>query len=157
MLSDFYPTRTMHTPRLGVEERWRRDIRKWRPLAARGDAMVDYAYCLQHGAGVRRDLAQAEEIYRRAIESDYVTEAGREEARYLLSVILLRDKSGSSRREAVDLLLAATAYGDYPVAQRFLEEVAAGTEGAACTCRRYLRPGLARRYCGLHRPAPRMA
>lgn len=191
MLSDFYPTRTMHTPRLGVEERWRRDIRKWRPLAARGDAMaihniavayrvlgrarlsaqwfkkaamtgdgdamVDYAYCLQHGAGVRRDLAQAEEVYRRAVEFDYVTEASREEARYLLSVILLREKSGSPRREAVKLLEAATADGDYPVAQRFLEEVAAGTEGAACTCRRYLRPGLARRYCGLRRPAPRMA
>ena len=25
-----------------------------------GDAMVDYAYCLQHGAGVRPDLTLAE-------------------------------------------------------------------------------------------------
>jgi hypothetical protein len=84
-----------------------------------------------------------------------VTEARREEARYLLSVILLRDKSGSSRREAVELLVAANADGDYPVAQRFLEDVAAGREDTACTCRRYLRPGLARRHCPLHRPATR--
>jgi TPR repeat protein len=173
-------TKTMTT-----KERWRRDIRKWRPQAARGDgralvniavayrvlgrarlsaqwfkkaamtddgdAMVDYAYCLQHGAGVRRDLALAEELYRRAIGSYYICEAGREEAMYLLSVILLRNNSGISRCEALKLLRAANVDGDYPVAQRFLEAVASGRAGTACTCRRYLRPGLARVHCPLHR------
>ena len=167
-----------------TEERWHRNIRKWRPKAARGDgtaisniavayrvlgrsglsarwfqkaamagdgdAMVDYAYCLQHGAGVRRDLALAKEMYRRAIQSDHICENGREEALYLLSVILLRDESDASRREALKLLKASNVDGDYPVAQRLLEDIASGMEGVACTCRRHLRPGLARLYCPLH-------
>jgi hypothetical protein len=168
-----------------TEERWRRDIQKWRTKAARGDgsaisniavgyrvlgrpglsvrwfqkaammgdgdAMVDYAYCLQHGAGVRRDLTRAEEMYRRAIGSDHICENGREEALYLLSVILLQDESDASRCEALKLLKAANVDSDYPVAQRLLEEIASGKEGVACTCRRYLRPGLARVHCPLHR------
>ena len=146
-----------------TEERGYRDIRKWRPKAARGDgaaisniavayrvlgrfglsarwfqkaammgdgdAMVDYAYCLQHGAGVRPDLTLAEEMYRRAIESDHICENGREEALYLLSVILLRDESDTSRREALKLLKASNVDGDYPVAQRLLEDIASGMEG----------------------------
>ena len=168
-----------------TEERGYRDIRKWRPKAARGDgaaisniavayrvlgrfglsarwfqkaamagdgdAMVDYAYCLQHGAGVRPDLTLAEEMYRRAIESDHICENGREEALYLLSVILLRDESDTSRREALKLLKASNVDGDYLVAQRLLEDIASGMEGVACTCRRHLRPGLARVHCPLHR------
>lgn len=168
-----------------TEDRWRRDIRKWSPQAARGDgtaiynigvayrvlgrarlaaqwfkraamagdgdAMVDFAYCLQHGAGVRRDLALAEKMYRRAIGSYNITEAGREEARYLLAVILLRDRPAASRREARKLLREANVDGDYPVAQRLLDGVVSGREGTACTCRRYLRPGLARVHCPLHR------
>ena len=167
-----------------TEERWHRDIRKWRPKAARGDgtdisniavayrvlgrsglsarwfqkaamagdgdAMVDYAYCLQHGAGVRRDLALAKEMYRRALQSVHICENGREEALYLLSVILLRDESDASRREALKLLKASNVDGDYPVAQRLLEDIASGMERVACTCRRHLRPGLARLYCPLH-------
>ena len=139
-----------------TEERGYRDIRKWRPKAARGDgaaisnievayrvlgrfglsarwfqkaammgdgdAIVDYAYCLQHGAGVRPDLTLAKEMYRRAIESDHICENGREEALYLLSVILLRDESDTSRREALKLLKASNVDGDYPVAQRLLED-----------------------------------
>ena len=168
-----------------TEERWRRDIPKWRPRAAQGDgaalsniavayrvlgrtrlsaqwfrkaamagdgdAMVDYGYCLQHGAGVRCDLISAEAMYRRAIVSNHVCDNGREEALYLLSVILLRNESASSRREAMKLLKAANGDGDYPVAQRLLEDVAIGREGIACTCRRYLRPGLARVHCLVHR------
>lgn len=168
-----------------IEERWRCDIRKWRPRAAcgdgtaisniavayrvlgrarlsaqwfrkaamtgDGDAMVDYGYCLQHGAGIRRDLALAEAMYRRAIGSKQICENGREEALYLLSVILLRNESISSRREAMKLLKAANGDGDYPVAQRLLENVALGRQGTACTCRRHLRPGLARMYCLVHR------
>lgn len=167
-----------------TEERWHRDIRKWRPKAARGDgtaisniavayrvlgrsglsarwfqkaamagdgdAMVDYAYCLQHGAGVRRDLALAKEMYRRAVQSDHICESGREEALYLLSVILLRDESDASRLEALKLLKASNVDGNYPVAQRLLEDIASGMERVACTCRRHLRPGLARLYCPLH-------
>ena len=167
-----------------AEELWRRDIRKWRPKAARGDgtaisniavayrvlgrsglsarwfqkaamagdgdAMVDYAYCLQHGAGVRRDLTLAKKMYRRAIQSDHICENGREEALYLLSVILLRDESDASRREALKLLKASNVDGDYPVAQRLLEDIASGMEGVACTCRRHLRLGLAHLYCPLH-------
>jgi TPR repeat protein len=127
---------------------------QWFKKAARtvnGDATVDYAYCLQHGAGVRRDLALAEGLYRRAIGSYYICEASREEAMYLLSVILLRDKSGASRREALKLLRAANVDGDYPTAQSLLANVASGREGTACTCRRHLRPGLACVHCPLHR------
>ena len=168
-----------------TQERWHRDIRKWRPKAARGDgtaisniavayrvlgrsglsarwfqkaamagdgdAMVDYAYCLQHGAGVRRDLTLAKEMYRRALQSDHICENGREEALYLLSVILLRDESDASRREALKLLKASNVDGDYPVAQHLLVDIASGMEGVACTCRRHLRPGLARLHCPLHR------
>ena len=168
-----------------TQERWHRDIRKWRPKAARGDgtaisniavayrvlgrsglsarwfqkaamagdgdAMVDYAYCLQHGAGVRRDLTLAKEMYRRALQSDHICENGREEALYLLSVILLRDESDASRREALKLLKASDVDGDYPVAQHLLVDIASGMEGVACTCRRHLRPGLARLHCPLHR------
>ena len=120
-------------------------------MAGDGDAMVDYGYCLQHGEGVRRDLISAEAMYRRAIVSNHVCDNGREEALYLLSVILLRNESASSRREAMKLLKAANGDGDYPVAQRLLEDVALGREGIACTCRRYLRPGLARVHCLVHR------
>lgn len=146
-----------------TEERWRRDIRKWRPKAVRGDgtatssiavayrvlgrsglsarwfqkaamagdgdAMVDYAYCLQHGAGVRRDLTLAKEMYRRAIQSDHICENGREEALYLLSVILLRDESDASRREALKLLKASNVDGDYPVAQRLWRISSPGWKG----------------------------
>jgi TPR repeat protein len=132
--------------RSGLSARWFQKA----AMAGDGDAMVDYAYCLQHGAGVRRDLTLAKEMYRRAIQSDHICENGREEALYLLSVILLRDESDTSRREALKLLKASNVDGDYPVAQRLLEDIASGMEGVACTCRRHLRLGLAHLYCPLH-------
>jgi TPR repeat protein len=133
--------------RPGLAARWFKKA----AMAGDGDAMVDYAYCLQHGAGVRRDLISAEQMYRSAIGSNHISENGREEALYLLSTIVLRDESESSRREALKLLKAANVDGDYPVAQRLLEDIVSGRVGIACTCRRSLRPGLARVHCLLHR------
>ena len=126
---------------------------KWYRRAAErgdGDAMTDWAYCLQHGAGVRRDEASAEQAYRSAIASESITQSSREEAMYYLAVILLGKQSTSSRRAAAKLLRVANTDGDYPQAQTLLEVVTSAAPRNVCTCRRYLRPRLAKRHCRLH-------
>jgi hypothetical protein len=161
-------------------------IRKWRPIALRGDrtasynvaaayrilenfklaarwfkrtaqkgdgeAMTDWGYCLQHGVGVRRDERSAELAYRSAIASKWITDYGREEAMYHLSVLLLGRHSASSRRAAARLLRVANADGDYPQAQALLRVVGSADVCTVCVCRRHLRPRLARRHCPLHGP-----
>jgi len=161
-------------------------IRKWRPIAVRGDSidmsnvaaayrilenfrlsarwyrraaehgdgdsMTDWGYCLQHGVGVRRDERSAEQAYRSAIACKWITELGREEAMYHLAVHLLGRRSASSRRAAVKLLRVANADGDYPQAQALLRTVKSADLQNVCTCRRHLRPRLAKRHCHLHGP-----
>jgi TPR repeat protein len=163
-------------------------IRKWRPLAVRGDtiamenvaaayrilekfrlaalwykraaekgngdAMTEWAYCLQHAVGVERDERSAERLYRSAIASKWITDFSREEAMYHLAVLLLGRQSASSRRAAAKLLGNANADGDYPQAGALLRMVKSSDarDVCICICRRHLRPRLAKRHCPLHGP-----
>ena len=126
---------------------------RWYQRAAEsgdGDALTEWGYCLQHGVGIRKDTEAAERAYRAAIASKWITENGREEAMYHLAVILLGRNSTSSRRAADRLLRRASADGDYPQAHALLQKVRTVDIQHVCTCRRRLRPRLARRHCPLH-------
>ena len=87
-----------------------------------GDALVDWGHCLQHGMGVRMDSAAAELAYRAAIKSNYISDYGREEAMYLLAVLLTQSRPRGWRREASTLLRRASADGDYPQAASLIEQ-----------------------------------
>lgn len=115
-----------------------------------GDAMVDWGHCLQHGMGVRKDSAAAELAYRAAIKSNYISEYGREEAMYLLAVLLTQGRPRGWRREASTLLRRASADGDYPQAENLIEQLTAMSSVPICTCRRWLRPTLRRLACPIH-------
>ena len=126
---------------------------RWYERAAKtgdGDAMTDWGYCLQHGVGVRKNERSAERVYRSAMRCRWITEYSREEAMYHLAVILLGRNSTSSRRAADRLLRLASADGDYPQAHALLQKVRTVDIQHVCTCRRRLRPRLARRHCPLH-------
>jgi uncharacterized protein len=115
-----------------------------------GDALTDWGYCLQHGAGVRKNLPAAERAYRTALRTRSISEYGREEAMYHLAVLLFRRGTAVSRRAAVRLLKRASADGDYPQAVVLLRAIEAEMVPGICVCRRYLRQRLAQRYCPLH-------
>lgn len=117
-----------------------------------GDALVEWGYCLQHGAGVRKDGRAADRAYRKAIDSEWITDYSREEAMYYLAVLLLGRRSAHCRRAAAKLLRDASADGDYPQAKILLQALESEDPRAICVCRRHLRPGLARRHCPLHGP-----
>jgi TPR repeat protein len=126
---------------------------RWFQRAAQsgdGDALTDWGYCLQHGAGVRKDLPAAEQAYRAALRARLISEYGREEAMYHLAVLLFRRRSAASRRAAVRFLKRASADGDYPQAAALLNAIEVETVPDICVCRRYLRPRLAQSYCPLH-------
>ena len=117
-----------------------------------GDAKCDWAYCLQHGVGIRRNVDLAERTYRGAIASKCITAFGREEAMYHLATLLLVKETIASRRAASKLLRTANADGDYPQADALLKIMNASDIWTVCTCRRHLRPRLAKRHCPLHGP-----
>lgn len=117
-----------------------------------GDALTEWGYCLQHGIGIRKDDKAAEQAYRAAIRSEWITDYCREEAMYHLAVLLLSRRSAVSRRAAASLLRVAFADGDYPQAEALLRIVESADIRDICVCRRHLRPGLARRHCPMHRP-----
>jgi hypothetical protein len=119
-----------------------------------GDALTDWGYCLQHGIGTEKDGRAAERAYRAAIDSNCITDYCREEAMYHLAVILLGRRSTSSRRAAAELLRLASADGDYPQAEDLLQIVNLTHTHNICSCRRHLRPRLARRHCPVHGPPP---
>jgi len=128
---------------------------RWYKMAAEkgdGDAMTEWGYCLQHGVGIRKDERLAERAYRSAIACTWITEYCREEAMYHLAVLLLARHSTSSRRAAARLLRAANADDDYPQAQALLRIMRSSDARYVCTCRRHLRPRLAKRHCPLHGP-----
>jgi TPR repeat protein len=128
---------------------------RWYKRAAEqgdGDAMTDWGYCLQHGIGVQKNEKLAEQTYRSAIASKWITDYSREEAMYHLAVLLLSRQFASSRRAAVRLLRAANVDEDYPQAQALLHSVGTTDIRGICICRRHLRPGLAKRHCPLHGP-----
>lgn len=131
---------------------------RWYQRAAEhgdGDALVEWGYCLQHGVGTRMDQDAAEQAYRAAIASIWITEYAREEAMYHLAVLLLGQRSDPSRHAAAELLRRAGADKDYPQAEILLQHVTSSTDGSPCVCRRHLRPRLAKRHCPLHGPLQR--
>ena len=88
-----------------------------------GDALLEWGYCLQHGAGIPKDRRAAERAYWAAIGSDWITDDSREEAMYHLAVLLLGRRSAPCRRAAAGLLRDATADRDYPQAEALLRGV----------------------------------
>ena len=114
--------------------------------------MTDWGYCLQHGVGVLRDKVAAEQVYRSAIVSKWITDYSREEAMYHLAILQLGKRSAASRRVAAKLLRTASADGDYPQALALLTLAVSVDIRNVCSCRRHLRPRLAKRHCPIHRP-----
>jgi len=126
--------------------------RWWQKAAASGDGTdkLEVGYCLHHGAGTRKNLAEAAIAYEEAMVSDTASQLDREEAMYLRAVLLLSTPVSTSRKRAISLLRRANADADYPQAAELL--AALDTPPVLiCTCRRELRLGLARVHCRVHR------
>ena len=129
-------------------------FRWWKRAADAGDGsdMLEVAYCYNHGLGVRRDEGAAARYYEAAIRNDNISQLEQEEAMYHLAILLMEKRgNGAVRRRAVNLLREANADGDYPQAAELLASMDT-PEFEPCTCRRSLRPALARIACSLHRP-----
>lgn len=118
-----------------------------------GDAAVTAGYGYLYGIGVRRDLAAARRILRRAVRATNISNIspyGREEALYHLAVA---DIDSGNRRHAVGLLEQANNDDDFPEAASLLAQIRAATESMPCRCRRHLNkhlPGHAN--CPQHPP-----
>ena len=126
--------------------------RWWKTSATSGDGTdsLEVGYCLHHGAGVRKNSAAAARAYEHAMVSDRASQLDREEAMYLRAVLLLSSRVSGSRKRAVSLLRKANADDDYPQAASLLAAPDSSPE-SICTCRRELRPELARLHCRVHR------
>jgi TPR repeat protein len=119
--------------------------------AGDGSAMLEVGYCYQHGYGVRSDLTAAARWYEVAIRSSGISQLEREEAMYLLAMILLlRNPNRASRSRALRLLKRANADEDYPQAAEVSQRVQSRQTLSFCTCRRGLHPRLARLRCPQH-------
>jgi hypothetical protein len=128
--------------------------RWWRKAAdARdGSDTLEVGYCFHHGAGVRRNESTAIRSYQIAIQSVDISQLEREEAMYLLAVVLLsKRRSSTVTARIVNLLRRANVDNDYPQASSLLASLKSIPE-QICTCRRGLRFGLARLHCAVHKP-----
>jgi len=113
-----------------------------------GDAALSVGYCYQYGIGTRRNLSLACRMFRRALTSSNISEAGREEAMYHLAVSFVDD---GKIPLAIPLLVRAAADGDYPEASLLLNQIRSKSDISPCRCRRDIYkhlPGHAR--CPLH-------
>ncbi len=132
-----------------------REAYRWYERAvegADGDALVTMGYCVYYGIGVARDSARAMHLWRRVDDTPFVTEFGREEARYLRAVALLDRGRQRDVAAAVILLQRANGDEDYPEADVILEQVDADGEVVPCRCRRHrYRDTLGQAHCELHR------
>ena len=128
---------------------WTRAVAKWRD----GDDCLELGYCYQYGIGVRRDHKAAIRNYRKAIRSTFITEYGREEAMYHLTIALL--DTGIYTRvygQAIEFLQDATIDGDYPEPSDLLCQLRSKGKLKICRCRRGLRRSLGgKAQCPLHR------
>lgn len=109
-----------------------------------GDAAVDSGYDYLYGIGAQKNLPAAKRMFRLAIRSNNISQAGREEALYHLAVAAV-DNSGF--RRAIPLLRQANRDDDYPEAARLLAQIRTKTDLTPCRCRRDLNkflPGHAR-------------
>jgi hypothetical protein len=114
----------------------------WKKLSDNGDgdASVDAGYCFQYGIGVKQNKIAAQLLYRRAIKSTLITEAGREEAMYFLAVSLVDSSTSTrSKKRAIELLRTANRNNDYVEADALLKQLLSGSKNIeACRCRRGL-------------------
>jgi TPR repeat protein len=99
-----------------------------------GDAMSDAGYCYQYGIGVRKNIASARRMYRRAIAARDISMWGREGALYQLGVSYV---DAGKPRLALPLLKRAARDGDYPEAAAVLRQLAA-EEVVEPWCRRLI-------------------
>ena len=115
----------------------RRAFDWWLRAAATGDgdSMGDAAYCHQYGIGVRKNIASARRLYRRALAARDISTWGREEALYQLALMYL--DAGKSQL-ALPLLMRAARDGDYPEANAVLGQIRSKQPIAPCRCRRYI-------------------
>jgi TPR repeat protein len=100
-----------------------------------GDALGDAGYCYQYGIGVRKSIASARRLYRRAIASRDVSMWGREEALYQLAISYL---DAGEPKLALPLLKRAAKDGDYPEAAALISQLAAKDVVQPCRCRRFI-------------------
>jgi TPR repeat protein len=100
-----------------------------------GDAMSDAGYCYQYGIGVRKNIASARRLYRRAIAARDISMWGREEALYQLGVSYV---DTGKPILAMPLLKRAALDGDYPEAAATLEQIQTERPIEACRCRRFI-------------------
>ena len=115
----------------------RRAFAWWMRAAALGDgdAMGDVGYCYQYAIGVRKDIASARRLYRRAIAARDISMWGREEALYHLAVSYVDAGKPSL---AMPLLKRAALDGDYPEAEAVLAQIRLKQEVTPCRCRRFI-------------------
>lgn len=109
-----------------------------------GDAAVDSGYDYLYGIGAQKNLPAAKRMFRLAIRSNNISQAGREEALYHLAVAAV---DNSAFRRAIPLLRQANRDDDYPEAARLLAQIRTKTDLTPCRCRRDLNkflPGHAR-------------
>jgi TPR repeat protein len=118
-----------------------RAVSWWMRAAAMGDgdAMVDTGYCYQYGIGVRKNIAVARRLYRRAIPARDISMWGREEALYQLGVSYF---DAGKPKLAVPLLKRAAKDGDYPEADAVLKQIRSKGKIGFCRCRRFIRKSL---------------
>jgi TPR repeat protein len=115
----------------------RRAFGWWMRAAALDDGdAVDAGYCFQYGIGVRKNVASARRLYRRAIAARDNSMWGREEALYQLAVSYL---DAGQPKLAMPLLKRAARDGDYPEAQAVLAQmIRSKQEITPCRCRRFI-------------------
>jgi len=127
--------------------------RWWRKAADTGDGSdtLEVGYCFHHGAGVRRNASRAIRSYETAIQSGDISQLEREEAMFLLAVLLLSKRRSLTVSARIEKLLRrANIDNDYPQAANLLQSLKTIPE-KICTCRRGLRFGLARLHCAVHK------
>jgi Sel1 repeat len=109
----------------------------WMRAAALGDndAMGDAGYCYQYGIGVRKDIASARRLYRRAIVARDISMWGREDASYHLALTYV---DAGKPRLGLPFLERAAKDGDFPEATAVLEQIRAKEKIQACRCRRFI-------------------
>jgi TPR repeat protein len=127
---------------------------KWYIRAAQNgdhDAFVDVGYCYHTGYGVKKNQQLAEMAYKKAINGTYICEYSREEAMYLLAIILLSSCKSRAKKKAITLLELANRDQDYPEAAHLLEITPFTKDVRICLCRRGLRKRLAILRCPIHK------
>ncbi len=100
-----------------------------------GDAMGDAGYCSQYGIGVRKTVASARRLYRRAIAARDISMWGREEALYQLALTYV---DARKPRLALPFLRRAARDRDYPEAEAVLTQIRLKQDIRPCRCRRFI-------------------